>query len=376
MELIEILHNKGSITDEEYQLLRTAATQDQEQDVSTQVQSISEGSGSSTRATGWTSKITMKGDVRLRYQGQDNDPGVSRGRGRLRYRLGVIAEPTEGWEIGAGLASGSSDLRSTNQSFDDTFSTKGINLDYAYAQYKLNNRFKFVGGKLKYAGYLYTVADMLWDSDVNPEGFSANFNYQSEIGTTFANSGIWLIEENSSSSDDPYLFYSQLGQNFSSGNLFGTVAATFYTFQDINFLGAIATDGSNTDFNFKQIYSLSGQVGIKDLFGNGISTSLVADWVNNGDTDTGQDSGYLIGLKTSGGPWSASYYYVDLEENAWPDILPDSDRFDGLTGINGHEIALSYTLMENVVLGIDYYIMENVFNEDQNLLQLDLNVRF
>ena len=376
LELIEILHNKGSITNDEYQLLKSAAMEDEEHTEVAQAELKQEVRDAAADSAGWPSKLSLKGDIRLRYSGKDDDPGIARSRGRLRYRLGVIGNISDDWEVGAGFASGTDDLRSTNQTFDDTFSTKRLGLDYAYAQYKLNDNFKFIGGKIKYSGYLYTVADMLWDSDVNPEGFSANFSHKSEIGTTFLNSGVWLIEENSSSGDDPHVYYTQLGQNFSRNNLFGTVAATYYTFQDITFLGAIATDGSNTDFNFSDIYSLSGQIGIRDLFGNGITTSLVADYVKNGDTDTDQDSGYLVGIKSSRGPWSASYYYVDLEQNAWPDILADSDRFDGLTGVKGHEIVLSYSLTDNIVLGVDYYIMENVFNEDQTLLQLDLNVRF
>jgi len=55
--------------------------------------------------------------------------------------------------------------------------------------------------------------------------------------------------------------------------------------------------------------------------------------------------------------------------------LPDSDRFDGLSGINGHEIALNYKVQKNVILGPDYY---NVDMQDinQDVLQLDLVFNF
>ena len=46
LELIEILHNKGSITNEEYQLLRSAAAQDQEQTEVTQAELKQEGNES------------------------------------------------------------------------------------------------------------------------------------------------------------------------------------------------------------------------------------------------------------------------------------------------------------------------------------------
>ncbi len=384
LELIEILHNKGSISDDEYGLLRNAAMADQEQNEAEKredretVEEKIQVASQTNKAADWASKINLKGDVRLRYQGQDNDPtGTGRGRGRVRYRLGITAKPTDGWEVGAGLASGSSDLRSTNQSFDSTFSSKGINLDYAYAQYQINEHFKAIGGKFKSPSYLYLASDLMWDGDITPEGFSMNFSYPSELGTTFANSGIWVLEENSSSHDDPHMIYGQLGQRFGNDSLFGTLAGTFYTFSDNPVLGSFVTAGTNSDPNFSEIFVLAGELGVKDVFGNGVRTSLFAEWVTNNDTITSEDDGYLIGVKASQGPWSLAYNYAHLEQNAWPDILPDSDRFGGLTGIKGHEIAFTYAVMRNVAVGVDYYMIENyLLNQDQDLIQLDLNVKF
>lgn len=383
LELIEILHNKGSITDDEYSLLKRASVADQEQGDAEKQESQNNAeekiqvATQTVKAADWASKVSLKGDVRLRFQAQKNDPGLGRRRGRVRYRLGIVAQPTSGWEVGAGLASGSSDLRSTNQSFDSTFSSKGINMDYAYAQYKLNDQFKAIGGKFKFANYLYTASDLMWDSDINPEGFSVNFTHNSELGSTFANSGIWLLEENGSSVQDPHMIYGQIGQRFGSDSVFGTLAGTFYNISDNPVLGSFMTEGINSDPNFGEIFSLSGEIGHRDLFGNGVRTSIVAEWVTNSDTTTSEDTGYLIGVKAAKGSWSLAYNYADLAQNAWPDIFPDSDRFDGLTGTKGHEVALTYAVMSNVAVGIDFYSVENeVLNLDQNLIQLDLNVKF
>ena len=383
LELLKLLRDKGSITTSEYELLKNTAEADEEkieESVSEIKQDVEENISVATTAmdnSGWASKIKLKGDIRLRYQTQNNEPGDDRSRGRFRYRLGVIAQPTSGWEVGSGLASGGSDLRSNNQSFTGTFSTKAINLDYAYAQYIINDNLKVIGGKFKHASYLYAPSDLMWDSDINPEGFSAKFTHNSELGTTFANSGIWVLSESSSGDDDPYMIYAQLGQNFGSDNLLGRVAGTYYSFEDITALGAIATDGSNSDFNFGGIYSLSGEIGLNSLFNSNIKASIFADWVSNSDSVTDEDNGYLVGVKASNGPWAIRYSYADLEQNAWPDILPDSDRFDGLTGIQGHEIGFSYKILKNVSLDLDYYAVESdVSFEDQDLLQMDVSVKF
>jgi len=382
LDLLKILRDKGSLTDSEYELLRTAAMADGEEingkgsDIKQDVKTVEEEVIKVTKDMGWANKIKLKGDIRLRYQHQSEDGVASdRDRGRVRYRLGIIAKPAEGWEVGAGLASGGSDLRSTNQSFDSTFSTKGINLDYAYAQYQFNENFTGIGGKFQFKNYLYTATDLMWDGDINPEGFSINYSRNNGLGATFANGGIWVLEENSSSDDDPFMYYLQLGQNFGSGNMFGTIAGTYYNFEEINKLGDIVTDGTNTDFRFSGIFSLSGELGMKDVFGSGSRVSIIADWVTNNDTDTPQDNGYSIGLKASQGNWSFKYIYADMEENAWPDILPDSDRFDGLTGIDGHEFIIDYDLMKNVTLGLDYYNID-IGAINQDLFQFDVVVKF
>jgi len=384
LELIQILRNKGSITEQEYQLLQTAAASDQQQAVmapasadETIVTKVSATPVLKPAPASWTDTVVLKGDVRARYQNEQEQEGAGRDRGRIRYRLGITAQPTDGWEVGAGLASGSADPRSTNQSFSDSFSKKPVNLDYAYAQYQPNEHLKLVAGKFKAPGYLYNVSDLLWDTDVNPEGIAANLVYQSGLGTTFANSGLWVLEEKRSSDQDPYMAYLQMGQVFNADSLFATIAGTWYSFEENIAPGSFATIGTNTDFEFSGIYALSGEIGLQDLFMDGTRFSLVADVINNTDTNTDEDSGYLLGFKAAYQLWTFRYNYAHLDHNAWPDFLPDSDRYEGRTGIHGHEFLLEYAVMKNVLLGLNYYRSEQqVTHIDQDLLQLDLNVRF
>lgn len=379
LDLLKILRDKGSITNQEYQLLRNAAVADKEKtdgmkgEVMKNVKEELADAKKSSESASWANNVKLKGDVRLRYQKQDEDGGTDRGRGRVRYRLGVIAKPTSGWEVGGGLASGSDDLRSTNQSFDSTFSTKGINLDYAYAQYKFNDNFKGIAGKFKNKNYLWRPTDLMWDSDINPEGFSLNYGSLNDFGALFANGGIWVLEENSSSDDDPFMGYIQLGQKFKSGDMFGTISGVYYGFGDTDALGDIVTDGTNTDGDFS-IFGFSGELGTK--IGGG-KASIVAEYLHNEADSFNEDDAFSIGAKYSQGPWKFKYIYANLDTNAVPDILPDSDRFDGLTNIKGHEVALSYKLMKNVEIGLDYYHTEDKATDvEQDLFQADLVIKF
>ncbi len=374
MNLLAVLKDKGTLTQAEYDALRDAAAGN-----GAQLAVAPERTDTApipAPSSDWTDTIRMAGDMRLRYQRNEQDGETDRGRGRFRYRLGITAEPAPRLEVGAGLASGSSDPRSTNQTFDDNFSSKPINLDYAYVQYQLNEHVKAISGKFKPGDYLYRSTDLMWDTDINPEGASVNLTGDNRLGTGFVNTGIWVLQENAARSNDPYMFFAQAGEKLRSGDSFATLAATYYSFRDINALADYGSTGSNTDYRFRDIYDVSGEWGVDNLLGRGIKASIVGQLTYNDDTATSKDTGFAVGLKASRDAWSFKYLYADLEANAVPDILPDSDRFDGFTAIDGHEFEVNYALAKNVTLGLDYYDVDNKVGVNQNVLQLDVLVAF
>ncbi len=380
LELFKILRAKGSLTQQEYELLLEVAEADGgvtaagnrgvDQHVDERFATVER----DTHTTAWTQKIKIKGDLRTRYQYQNEDGKTDRSRGRIRYRLGMIARPSDGWEVGAGLASGGDDQRSTNQSFDETFSTKDINLDYAYLQYTFDQGFKAVAGKFPRREYLWAPTDVMWDSDINPEGFSLNYSAPNAWGRIFANTGIWVLEEEAGSSDDPYMVYGQLGQGWQTTSWFGTVAGAIYSFSDIDFIADITKSaGTNTGSQLGS-FNLAAEIGAGT---DGRKAWLVGEFINNYETDSSDDVAWALGARFSWDKWGFKYLYADVEANSVPDFLPDSNRFDGLTGIRGHELEVTYALMKNVKLGLDFYIVEDIATDvDQEVLQADLTVKF
>ena len=127
----------------------------------------------------WVKRFSFKGDLRLRYQYEETTGRTERHRGILRYRLGVSVKVTEQIQAVFGLASGGDDPRSTNQTFQDTFSSKGIQLDLAYGEYQPFKGFKLIGGKFK--NPLWKPSDLLWDSDINPEGGAIDVDLNSKL---------------------------------------------------------------------------------------------------------------------------------------------------------------------------------------------------
>tara|TARA_B100000214_G_scaffold373008_1_gene352441 strand:+ start:108 stop:1319 length:1212 start_codon:yes stop_codon:yes gene_type:complete len=374
MNLLKVLRDKGTLTQNEYELLVNASKADEEHIEAIESdtnQSLTKQLKKAKKAKGWASKVKVKGDIRLRYQWENTDGGIERNRGRYRARIGLIGKPVDNWEAGIGLASGADDPRSTNETFDDTFETKDARMDYAYLQYNKDNLMA-IGGKFKRKKYLWNATDLMWDGDVNPEGLAAKYSMKNNLGKFYVGSGILVIDEAGGTSEDPYMIYAQLGQKFKNENFYGQLAAQYHSFGEMN-LGQEHSAGTNTDDNLGA-FGASWELGTETNAGK---VAFIGDLYNNIETNTNEDTAYSVGFKWKKGSWKAKYIYAKVEHNAVPDFLPDSDRFGGDTGIKGHEFAINYAFNKNVSLGLDYYATQ-AYDENihQDLLQIDLNMKF
>ena len=349
----------------------------------------------------WVQKLKLKGDFRLRYQHDDKDlDSVSgRNRGRIRYRLGVETKVNDQVKVAAGLASGGSDPRSTNQTFQDTFSTKGINLDYAYVEYAARPWLTFVGGKMPRKGILWEPTDLLWDGDITPEGGAILLTKSINDLDLFVNLGLFHIDESSSKSDEPYMGYIQPGINLKlSDGISLKGAVTGYIVQtaeyDIdNSAGTNTLNGANHQYDYDAV-SPAFELAVKEPLGGIVPyLSLFGEYVNAFDPSD-DSSGFAAGIKLGdkkvkkAGQWQIKYIYRRLERDAWFDALPDSDAYDGDTNVKGHEIALNYGLNKNITFGLDYYFMQPIktlsgvsdhslgSGNEQHVIQADLVFKF
>ncbi len=343
----------------------------------------------------WIQKTKLKGDLRLRYQYERREKDTEgRERGRVRYRLGIIANPLPNVEVGAGLASGGSDARSTNQTFDDVFSTGDIRLDYAYGQYQVNDKFKVIGGKFKRKSYLWAPTDLLWDGDINPEGGSLNYSQSlTSSADLFINGGVWLIDHKDQvDATDPFMTYAQTGITYKEGRIDAKLAGTYYSFNGIK--GSAQYEGSNTDDGagvYKYDYdsgAVGAELGVKKLFG-GLPLKLderiavFGEYVSNPDPDK-ENTGWITGVKwghkkvKNPKSWQAKYMYANLGKDAWFESFPDSDRYGGNTDIKSHEFTVKYALMKNLTFGLDYYYSDYIKGTQnaEQLVQADVVIKF
>lgn len=328
----------------------------------------------------WVQNFKFKGDLRLRYQGEDdNTDGDKRQRFRIRFRPGVTAKINDQWSVGFGLATGGTDLRSTNQTFSE-FSTYDIRLDYAYAEYSPSETVEITAGKIKTP--FWKAKDLLWDGDNRPDGVAANFTFEtSDSVTWFLTPGFFVLGEYRESKDDENFEMMQLFQGGINAEFVKAAylkfAATAYFFNDIEPGSFEESAGTNTEM-IESAFALDAEFGFT---GAPIMIAAFGQFVSS-DADA-EETGYLMGVKfgdksvKTKGQWQLKYNYRSLEANAFQDFLPDSDSMGGATGIQGSEIEAVVGLAKNITFGIDYYIMEDKTDEKElDLVQMDLVLKF
>ncbi|MBN1869308.1 MAG: putative porin [Candidatus Omnitrophica bacterium] len=388
--LLEKLVEKGVLTQMEANVIKQETKEQVSRDLA-DMQSYS--------VPEWVQRIKMKGDMRLRYQYEKTETSAtSRSRGRTRFRLGLETRPTKQFKVGAGLASGGTDPRSTNVTWENTFERPDIRLDYAYAQYEPAAWVKMVGGKFLFPDYFWQTTDMLFDTDINPYGGSVHLEHQLIPDVDgFVNAGSWILDEISASKRaDPFMGYIQGGVQHKGDKFDAKIAGTYFSFNGVkgydldNELNT-NTQVSGADGVLKYDYDaggISAEFGVKGLFG-GLPKSideriaLFGDYIHNPDPDE-QNNGWAAGLVFGNekiaekGQWQMKYQYVTLGKDAFPDTFPDSDRYGGRTDVRGHEVIWTLGLAKNVTFGVDYYTVDRIkaASNPETIVQGDLVLKF
>src|SRR3990172_4114336 len=163
----------------------------------------------------WVDRVMFSGDLRLRDEVFWRDPASDRHRARFRLRLASDLK-IQNLTVGIRLASGTGEQISTNQSFDDLASEKGIWIDRAYLRWQgaSSKWLTLTGGKMPNPFFTVYSSDAMWDEEVTPEGFAENLSFSLGGGTAlFAKIGQFVLDEDApgSLSTDQWLFAQQIG---------------------------------------------------------------------------------------------------------------------------------------------------------------------
>ncbi|MCD4652513.1 putative porin [bacterium] len=342
-----------------------------------------------TSGASWTDNISIKGDFRYRFEFIDQEnKDESRYRNRIRARLYLSGKVHDKLNVTIGLATGSNDPVSTNQSLDGSFSTKNLGLDLAFFDWQPIKPLKIFGGKMKNPFFKPGKTSLIWDGDLRPEGLALELKTDSESLNFFTNAAYFWVEERSSE-DDTMLMGLQAGIDIqpTKGNLRFKLGCSYFSYSELKGYNAIYDDDSfgnsmddegNYLFDYN-LFEVFFDMGIKF---KKLKLGLVADYVNNTDPDD-NNTAYLIGInlgKIVGKyKWKIGYNYRDVESDSVFGTFSDSDFIGGGTGGNGHILQAAISLSKKISVSTTCLI-NSIDTDDTELnydrFQFDIKYKF
>jgi len=332
----------------------------------------------------WADRISLKGDLRLRYENIDEDGEANRARERYRARLAATAEVRDDVKVVVELASNAADPVSRNVTFDGGFSGEDIGFDLVYVEWAATDSLTVYGGKMKNLLFRGGDVPLAWDSDINPEGVALKFSH----GGFFATLAGLSVEERSSSSDS-MLTALQVGGEFALGdNLDLTAGVGYFGYSNTVgnepfYNGSGKGNSVDIDGNYRYEYKDTEVFAQLDTLVSDLPLSVYAHLVRNREVDE-QDAGYAfgasIGSASAPGDWEASWTYQDVEADSVIATFNDSDFGGGGTDASGHILKAAYTVAPGISIGGTYFINKvdrfQGTEHDYNRLQLDVQFSF
>lgn len=333
------------------------------------------------QAGDWTETFRMKGDLRYRHEQFDAEGNELRNRQRVRARLSILAQPEENLSIEVRLATGSDDPVSTNQSLDGAFTTKGFGLDRAFFAWTHARSGAVVsGGKMGNPFYLPGKSELMWDSDISPEGVAFEHGF-GEGDTRFFVQGAGLWVEERKSAENTAMFGGQAGLEHDFDGVKLAVGGGLVNYTDLDgplydgdFFGN-TNDGATfaTDFNLVEFFAVVG-FEVADM-----PATIFADFVTNQEADD-HERAYMFGAKLgkakTPGSWQAKYNYREVQADALMGAFTDSDFRGGGTDAKGHEFGFGYQISARSQFAVTYFINEVGLDDPKDFKRLMVDLKF
>jgi hypothetical protein len=356
----------------------------------------------------WADYLTFKGDVRLRGETINDDSkknsqgeNYMRDRARVRARLRAEAKIND-LKAGLGLSTGGADPLSGNTTLGDGFTKKEFRLDLAYIDYSLlkdeSYSLSALGGKIK--NPMITMPDdLIWDSDLNPEGVAAKAKFGNDFVTCLVNGeGLFIQERNAKKNATGLAGQAALKFQFMP-EVALTVGGAYYAFQNFEGYDVIDWEKKNNSYGNSTVKgSVSGGVtnkawaceftpviGIARLdLHLGLPLSFYSQLLTNPKADAdknGYMGGVSLGKAKNPKTCEVGYSYTKLEKDATPGMFTDSDRWGGGTDGKGNKFYGKYQITKNLQVCATFLMGEKKISAadggtDYKRFQLDLSAAF
>ncbi|MGE4303951.1 MAG: putative porin [Novosphingobium sp.] len=308
-------------------------------------------------------KLDIAGDLRLRQEFNTSQrDAADRSRSVIRLRLGARYALDSHIVLGARLVTGDqNDPNTADVTLSNFADDIPVNLDQVYAAARFG-RLTMTAGKFP---QVFDTNELLWDGDVNAQGFAASF--ASRAGGTIETrlSGMYFIIEENVAGKGSALRAVQAGLTVRpTRDWTMRLAGSYYDYT----LGSVATADTGdfrgnrigTDGRYLSDYRIVDAIGSVRYTGLGakLPIELSADLARNFGAPDGQDTalsaGIAAGRAIATGDWRASYVYSQAETDAvFAAFSHDNIAFS--TNYSLHSLSLDHVLSPGTTLNATWY---------------------
>ncbi len=358
-------------------------------------------------------KFTIYGDFRLRFESdwgyeetQAHHNTVTtkeaRNRARIRARIGLTYKPTENYEYGVRLRSGSDESHLsphiTIADFDkNKTGSADFNLDKWFFKSKFDGLWAWVG---RNSLPFWKQNEMFWDDDATVLGMAAGYNLDIGTNNTLSlNAGYvtppaGMHDFTGTLSSGQVVFTTKFGENqitAAVGRLALFSNADTYNQAGVEELQALLWDGNESRDYKIWIASLQGK------FKVGLPLTVGIDWMHNtqnygiDDPDPftianrDETDGYVfsiqLGQLKEKNDWLLGYYYAHIETFAVNSSYAQDDwaRWDPQSSnMEGHEFRAAYKPINMLSIVARFYMLETIIGTEKqgNRFRVDFNYKF
>jgi len=361
----------------------------------------------------WFDRFTFYGDLRFRHetfftnfdQSGGMNYGVNFNRERFRLRVGFDVRM---WDFTGHMlfASGTNQQVSSDQTETALATEKQFWIEQGYLTWRGSGTpwLAIQLGKMANPFFMNYTSDVMWDTDVNPEGYAEqlNFNLGQHVNL-FLNAGQFVMNQQpstnvlinsltgeiigvSGSGHQPWLLGEQAGVSVTTpSQLQDDLAIAFYGFVNVSGgdaapLGGLVQQGNSragpgvlpqgTLLNNYRVLDITAKLQTK---AGSIPITFMGDYIRNlaNTTNNGQRTGQatgnygyqvgvIVGQAADAHTWELAYFYKLLQTDATLADLVDADFGNGGTARRGHIIWFAYNLTKYLQFKVKYFITTSI----------------
>jgi hypothetical protein len=344
-------------------------------------------------------RIHPSGDMRLRYEWDGGRfSGLdSRHRARARFRLGAKFDVTDELLAAFRVRTGNADIpNSPHQTFGNHFDSWEIAIDRAYLRWEPDwAKGGWVeGGKMPDRFKTNPVySELVWDSDINPEGGQLGYDWRREGLALGATTGIWLL--NLFNAETAKVFPIQgYGEYKINDDLKVTAVVGYHGYYDMGAgfannqisyaLGALnRRNVVDVSGNFVSDFRILDTFGTITYAGLPVTLTVVGEYIYNAGARNAADTGWAVGAngKTTirGYKFVFTYQYQSIEADALFTPMAQDDFQLLASNFTGHIAGIDWGITKGVMIRTWALFQERIVGSDgthNKRVRVDLNVKF